>query len=81
MECGPADRAEVEKVALPADTIPEPSSVAPSKNCTVPVGLVPVTVAVNVTDCPNGLGLALEPSVVPDVPALTVTGKVGAAFA
>ncbi len=68
MECGPADRADVEKVALPADMIPEPISVALSKNCTVPVGFVPVTVAVKVTDCPNGLGFALEPSVVPEVP-------------
>ena len=67
MECGPGDNADVVKVAIADTVVAEPSNVALSKNCTVPVGLIPVTVAVKVTDCPNGLGLALEPSVVPDV--------------
>ena len=59
---------DVVKVAAPADVVTVPSEVALSKNWTVPVGFVPVTVAVKVTDWPNGLGLVDEFSVVPDVP-------------
>ena len=56
-------------VAVPPDSVPVPSVVAPSRNVTVPVG-VPVpggttaTVAVNVTDCPNTDGLADDATVV-----------------
>ena len=43
-------------VAFPPLSAPEPNTVVPSLNVTVPVGVpvpVCVTVAVNVTDCPN----------------------------
>src|SRR4051812_37911005 len=53
----------VANVATPvAESVPVPSEVAPSKNCTLPVGFVvsePVTVAVNVTDPPNATDAAL----------------------
>jgi hypothetical protein len=47
-------------VACPPLTVPVPSVVVPSLNVIVPLGLSPVTVAVNVTTCakPAGLGLA-----------------------
>ena len=51
----PTASAEVVKVAVPPDTLPVPSVVAPSLNVTVPVGVpeagdVTATVAVKVTD-------------------------------
>ena len=52
MECGPTERAEAVSDAVPAAlSAPVPSSVAPSKNATCPVGvpLAPLTVAVKVT--------------------------------
>ena len=53
-------------VAVPADRVPVPSVVAPSLKVTVPVGVTtkPVTVAVNVTGCPNVLGLTDEATAV-----------------
>src|SRR5580700_4024927 len=58
MECGPTAKLEVERAVTPAvRTTGVPRLVAPSRNCTVPVGLFPVTVAVNVTNCPNDAGL------------------------
>ncbi len=51
----PTDSDEVAHVALPPEIVwaPQPEIVAPlSWNATVPVGLAPLTVAVNVTDCP-----------------------------
>ena len=57
------------KLALPLESVPVPSKVAPSKNDTDPVG-VPLpgdtgaTVAENVTDWPNTLGFGDAESVV-----------------
>src|SRR5262245_40481220 len=57
----PAARALVVKVAVPPDSVPLPSELAPSQNSTCPVG-VPVpgvftlTVAVKVTDSPRSDG-------------------------
>jgi len=64
----PTARLLVMKVATPvALRVPVPSVVVPSMKVTVPVG-VPVpdeaTVAVNVTDSPEVLGLGLEVRVV-----------------
>ena len=49
-----------------------PSGVAPSKNCTVPVGPDGLTVAVNVTACPNVDGFSDDVNVVAVVALLTV---------
>ena len=57
---------DVVNVAVPEPSkVPDPSAVEPSMNVTVPVGIpepgmLAVTVAVNVTDCPNTEGLAEE---------------------
>ena len=54
--CDPTASAEVVNVALPEPSrVPEPSVVAPSVNTTVPVGVapLPVTVEVSVTDWPD----------------------------
>jgi hypothetical protein len=70
MECAPAVRLTVVKVATPEPfKVPVPIVVAPSLNVTVPVGVgapttVPATVAVNVTGPPTVDGFALEVSVV-----------------
>ncbi len=69
IECGPIERLEVEKVAIPLElSTDEPRVVVPSLNVTLPVGVpvpdVGATVAVNVTFCPNVDGLALEDTVV-----------------
>jgi hypothetical protein len=62
----PIVSADVVKLATPEpSSIPAPSGVEPSMNITVPVGIpepgaLEVTVAVNVTDCPNTEGLAEE---------------------
>ena len=52
--CDPALSVDVLKLALPLASVPVPSSVLPSLNFTVPVGVVvaEVTVAVNFTVCP-----------------------------
>lgn len=66
-------------VAVPADTVPVPNVVAPSRNVTVPVSaatvVLPVTVAVNVTDWPNTDGFAEEATVVVVVAGVTVRGS------
>lgn len=51
MLCVPTLRSLVEKVALPAVIGDEVSNVAPSRNCTVPVGVVmtPFVVAASAT--------------------------------
>ena len=57
----------VVKLAVPPDTVPVPSVVAPSVNVTVPVGVpgeVELTVAVNVTVWPKTLGLAEDANAV-----------------
>ena len=66
----------MENVAIPALSVPVPSVVAPSLNVTVPVAVLGVTVAVNVTDCPNAEGLVLDATVV--VLAATPTACVSA---
>ena len=71
IECGPTAKVEVAREAAPAVREPgEPRLVTPSRNCTVPVGLLPVTVAVNVTDCPNAAGLLEAANVVVVEPEL-----------
>ena len=52
--------AVVVRVATPALSVPVPRMVVPFLKVTVPVGLAPVTVAVNVTDAPEAIELALE---------------------
>ena len=47
---------------MPELTATEPKVVVPSLNVTVPVGLVPVTVAVSTTACPTKAGLGLAAS-------------------
>src|SRR5262245_65817797 len=65
MLCVPADRAAVEHAAVRVLPLPESataeqpeSDVTPSAKFTLPVGLVPVTVAVKVTLAPAVDGLA-----------------------
>ena len=41
-----------------------PMTVAPSRNCTVPVAVAGVTVAVNATLCPTVEGFALDANVI-----------------
>src|SRR5262245_29388553 len=65
MECVPTVSPEVLKVATPAlNATEEPRFPAPSLNCTVPVGELPLTVAVKVIDCPNADGFNDEPRLV-----------------
>src|SRR6267378_6529910 len=66
MECVPAVRLEVEKVATPELSVPVPSVLAPSLNVTEPVGVpeLPDTVAVKVTELPTLDGLSDEVSAV-----------------
>ena len=77
MVCAPTASAEVWNVAMPLDSVPVPSVLAPSLNVTVPVGApeagaVTETVAVKVTDCPDTLGLADGASAVVVAPWFTV---------
>jgi hypothetical protein len=66
-------------VAVPADIVPVPSVVVPSRNVTGPVSVatvvLPVTVAVKVTDCPKTDGFADEATVVVVVAFVTVSGS------
>lgn len=62
IECVPIVSDEVVIEPTPLESVTLPICVAPSKNVTVPVGELPVTVAVNVTDCPKLLGLSDETS-------------------
>jgi hypothetical protein len=52
IECDPAVRVDVLKVAFPLLSVPVPSVVLLSLNVTVPVQLDGVTVVVNFTDEP-----------------------------
>ena len=59
MACVPTARAEVVKAVAPVESsVPVPRLVAPSRNVTAPVGVpeVALTVAVNLTACPNTAG-------------------------
>jgi hypothetical protein len=65
MEWVPETSAEVEREAWPvAFSVPLPMEVVPSKKITVPVGVppVPLTVAVNVIDCPAVDGFSEDSS-------------------
>src|SRR5450432_2750001 len=65
MLCDPAVSALVLHAACPAATATSLHRiVAPSVNVTVPFGVPPETVAVNVTDCPTVAGLADDTSAV-----------------
>ena len=67
IECEATESAAVANVPTPDPfSVPVPSVVAPSLKVTVPVGVppAPVTVAVNVTDCPNTEGFSEDVSVV-----------------
>ena len=57
-------RVEIENVAVPALSVPVPSVAAPSLKVTVPVAAPGVTVAVNVTACPNVEGFVPDVTVV-----------------
>lgn len=75
IECGPAPRSEVVKLACwAAFKVPEPRVDAPSLNTTAPVGdavAVVLTVAVKVTGCPTPDGLADELTAVVVVACVT----------
>ena len=65
IECVPIVKEEVLSVALPPlNATGAPRFATPSLNCTVPVGLLPVTVAVKVTDCPTVDGLSEDSATV-----------------
>lgn len=64
--CEPAAKDEVFKVALFPERLTVPRLVTPSKNCTLPVGVDPVTVAVKATLCPVAEGLMEDDSDTPD---------------
>ena len=64
MLCVPAISLGVDKAAAPLPSGREPRLVLPTKNSTVPVGLLPVTVAVKVTDWPTSDGFRLDVSAV-----------------
>jgi hypothetical protein len=76
MECEPTASADVLNVAEPALSAPLPKVVAPSLNVTVPVavpvpGATVLTVAVNVTDCPNTEGFTDDTTAVVVLAAFT----------
>jgi hypothetical protein len=73
----PTARAEVVNVALPELKVAVPKVAAPSRKVTVPVGVpepgaTALTVAVNVTDCPNTDGFTDEVTVVELLSLFTV---------
>ena len=49
--CAPEARVAIAKVATPAAKVAVPITLLPSRNCTLPVAVFGVTVAVKVTDC------------------------------
>ena len=67
IEWPPTVSTVVVRAALPPLKVTgAPRLAAPSMNCTVPVGVLPVTVAVKVTDWPTVEGLSEETTVVLD---------------
>ena len=73
MECAPTASVDVVSDAVPPLKATLPNGVAPSKNCTVPVGPEDgLTVAVNVTGCPTVDGFRDDVNVVVVMIALTV---------
>src|ERR1039457_7305481 len=75
MECGPTDKVESDRVAEPLVIVAVPSTVEPSRNCTVPVAVLGVTAAVRVTFCPLVEGLGEEANATLDVTLLTACIK------
>jgi hypothetical protein len=69
----PGASAEVESVAAPLLTETEPSEVAPSRNCTVPMALAGETAAAKVTDWPTVAGLGDAAKVADVVDLLTIS--------
>src|SRR5271165_964326 len=59
----PAGSEEVTNVAAPFDSVPTPITLPLRENVTMPVGVFPVTLAVNVTGCPTVLGFGDDVSV------------------
>ena len=73
MKCVPTASVAVVSDAVPPLSATVPRELAPSKNCTVPVGPEDgLTVAVNVTDCPNTEGSSDDVSAVAVATAFTV---------
>ena len=73
MECDPTERVDLVMIAWLLRSVPVPSEIVPSLKVTVPLGVPEVaglTVAVNVTDCPDTEGFAEETSVVDVAAAL-----------
>lgn len=75
----PAASADVLRVATPPASVPIPMEFPRSRKVTVPVGVpepgaAAVTVAVKVTDWPNGEELREEVSVVAELALLTTCG-------
>ena len=63
MECDPTVRVDLVMIAWPLRSVPVPSEIVPFLKVTVPLGVPEVaglTVAVNVTDCPDTEGFAEE---------------------
>jgi hypothetical protein len=77
MEWLPADSPAVLSDALPPLTVAVPITVAPSRNCTLPVAVAGESVAVKTTACPLAAGFTEEPS--PTVVAAFATVTVAAA--
>jgi hypothetical protein len=76
MKCVPTASAEVVIDAVLPLRAAVPNELTPSKNCTVPVGPeVGLTVAVNVTCCPNTDGSRDEVSAVAVLTGLTVCAR------
>src|ERR1035437_2303884 len=71
MECVPGVRVETDRLAAPPLRVPVPRGVDPSRNCTVPVAVAGVTVAVNRTGCCALEGFTEEVSATAE-PARTV---------
>src|SRR2546426_90983 len=79
----PTRSAPVTSVAVPFDSVDDPSDVAPSEKETVPLGVPEdeLTVEVRVTAWPKTVGLTSEPSVVGDDALLTVWVTAGLVLA
>lgn len=68
----PAERLERVRLAAPLDTVAVPMVLVPSLKVTVPVGVGPAMVAVNVIEAPKVLGFVLDANVVAETVLLTV---------
>jgi hypothetical protein len=64
MECAPCVKDEVVNEAEPLESVPVPNTVLPSRNCTVPVAVAGLTVAMNDTDAPTSAGFCVDVSAV-----------------